>query len=128
TASTVNVRDYATFRGRAGWETGRFLPYAFVGLAVVRADVSRSVTATVNATDTTPPPNGPKPPISLGPVTAMELKQDAFGLGGAVGLGVDVRIWSNIFMRAEWEYIKLGKFQDQTIHLNNVRAALGATF
>ncbi|HYS48070.1 MAG TPA: outer membrane beta-barrel protein [Xanthobacteraceae bacterium] len=128
TASTVLLRDYATFRGRAGWEIGRFLPYVFAGFAAARADVSRSVTAMTTGIDAAPPPAIPRPPFSVGPTTASEIRENAFGFGYAAGIGVDVMLVSNLFMRAEWEYIGLGKFQDQTVHLSNVRAALGMKF
>src|SRR6202048_4747667 len=42
--SAVQIKDAITFRGRAGWATGDFLPYVFGGIAVGRMDVSCSVT------------------------------------------------------------------------------------
>ena len=32
--AALQIKDVATFRGRAGWATGDFLPYVFGGLAV----------------------------------------------------------------------------------------------
>src|SRR4030088_2465079 len=49
--AAVQVKDAITFRGRAGWATGNFLPYVFGGLAVGRMDVSRSVTSNVTRRD-----------------------------------------------------------------------------
>src|SRR5882672_8190749 len=40
--AALQIKDVVTFRGRAGWATGNFLPYVFGGLAVGRVDVSRS--------------------------------------------------------------------------------------
>src|ERR1700716_4130483 len=51
--AAVQVKDQITFRGRAGWATGDFLPYAFGGIAVGRMDVSRSVTSSVTRRDDT---------------------------------------------------------------------------
>ena len=44
-AAALQIKDVLTFRGRAGWATGNFLPYVFGGLAVGRMDVARSVTS-----------------------------------------------------------------------------------
>ena len=49
-SASLKLKDEMTFRGRAGWATGDFLPYAFGGLAVGRMDVSRTVTSSVNRT------------------------------------------------------------------------------
>src|SRR5438105_7483645 len=49
--AAVQVKDAITFRGRAGWAAGNFLPYVFGGVAVGRMDVSRSVTSTVTRRD-----------------------------------------------------------------------------
>jgi len=124
--SSVHVTDYATIRGRAGWDMGRFLPYAFAGFAVGRADVVRSATVTVVATDITQ--NPPRPPGFLGPTTNTEGKLGTFAYGYAAGLGIDMMLMSNLFLRAEWEYIGFAKFEDQNVHLNSVRAAIGVKF
>ena len=39
-SSSLKLTDYATFRGRAGYAFGQFLPYAFVGAAVGRMNYS----------------------------------------------------------------------------------------
>jgi opacity protein-like surface antigen len=41
-AASMRITDFGVARVRAGWIAGNFLPYATVGLAVGRADVSRS--------------------------------------------------------------------------------------
>jgi outer membrane immunogenic protein len=42
--ASLQIKDVVTFRGRAGWATGDFMPYMFGGLAVGRVDVARSAT------------------------------------------------------------------------------------
>ncbi|MGY4365535.1 opacity protein-like surface antigen [Bradyrhizobium sp. LB1.3] len=42
--AALKLKDYATFRGRVGWDGGDFMPYAFAGLAIGRAEVSRFAT------------------------------------------------------------------------------------
>jgi outer membrane immunogenic protein len=41
--SHITLNDVATFRGRAGWEVGNFLPYAMIGVAAARANLTRTV-------------------------------------------------------------------------------------
>ena len=48
--AALQVKDEMTFRGRAGWATGDFLPYMFGGLAVGRMDATRTVTSSVTRT------------------------------------------------------------------------------
>ena len=48
--AALRVKDEMTFRGRAGWATGDFLPYMFGGLAVGRMDVSSTVSSSVTRT------------------------------------------------------------------------------
>jgi len=43
-SASAHITDFGTFRLRGGWAAGRFLPYAFVAVAVGRADVARSAT------------------------------------------------------------------------------------
>ena len=128
-SSNVLVRDYATLRARAGWQLGCFLPYAFAGLAVARADISHSATASMVSVDATNPPLPvPRPTINTGPLTASDLRENAFGYGVALGMGVDVMLSSNFFLRAEYEYVALQRIQDENVHLSTARAAVGVKF
>lgn len=44
--ASISISDMATFRGRAAYAWGCFLPYAFGGFALGNADISRSATVT----------------------------------------------------------------------------------
>ena len=46
--AAIRITDLMTFRARAAWAAGQFLPYGFVGFAIARADVIRSATVTVD--------------------------------------------------------------------------------
>src|SRR2546423_3906800 len=109
--SSVRVTDYGTIRARAGWDAGRFLPYAFAGLAIGRADVTHSATVSVHGIDITNPPT--RPDTFLGPTTQTESRLGVFAYGYAAGLGIDMMLLSNLFMRAEWEWVGFAQFQDQ---------------
>src|SRR3954452_25633197 len=49
--AAMQIKDVVTFRGRAGWAGGNFLPYMFGGVAVGRTDVSRSSTVSYRLQD-----------------------------------------------------------------------------
>ena len=95
----INVKDIATFRGRAGWEVGNFLPYAMLGVAAARADLFRSGSAFGTQSSFDVPPI--VTPFSF---TQTQAKNNAFLFGWSVGGGVDVLVLPNAFLRAEFEY------------------------
>ena len=49
-AGNLNLTDYGTARGRAGYVIGNFLPYGFIGMAVGRASYSVNTAALVQQT------------------------------------------------------------------------------
>jgi len=121
------ITDMATLRGRAGWEAGPFLPYAFAGVAVARADVTQSASVTLcdaNGINCAPP--GPLPPGVLTPVSTTE--SGKFVYGGAAGLGLDMLLVTNVFARLEWEYLLLQPIDGIHANVNSVRAAVGFFF
>ncbi len=44
------------------------------------------------------------------------------------GLGLDVGITSNVFLRAEWEYVQFPNVDDVRVYVNSVQAGLGYKF
>ena len=126
-----HITDIATLRARAGWTVGSFVPYAFLGAAVVRADVVRSATISFTRTDVPDPPTPPNPPTpplpnaNFGPVTQADRKDGAFYFGYAAGLGVEICIMPNVFVRGEWEFVDM-----QSMHatINNARTGIGVRF
>lgn len=120
-SAAIAISDMATFRGRAGWSWGCFLPYAFGGFALGKADISRSVTVNDAVGLTIAGPFRPLTPLSATDVVHNHL---IYGYTG--GLGVDVNLIGGLFMRAEWEYARFTSQIDTSI--NTVRAGLGYKF
>jgi opacity protein-like surface antigen len=120
-SAAIAVSDMATLRARAAYAWGCFLPYAFGGIALGNADISRTVVVhdAVSATV-----NGPF--TSLGTLTATNVQHNHLVYGYSGGLGVDVNLVGGLFMRAEWEYIRFTSSVDTSI--NTVRAGLGYKF
>ena len=116
-SATMHLTDLATFRLRAGWAAGDFMPYAFVGVAAGRADVTYSVIANYVT-----PPGAP----TFAPLTGTETLKDRLGYGFTGGFGLDYAVMRNFFLRAEYEYVYFENFEATNVHTNNVR--LGAAF
>jgi opacity protein-like surface antigen len=122
--SSVKLIDYATVRGRAGYTFGQFLPYAMVGAVVGRFNYAN--TATVQDVGT--PPAG-SPILAFNTLdTESNSKNNAIVGGALAGLGVDVSIFANVFLRAEWEYIAFAPVGGIKTNINTGRVGIGARF
>jgi outer membrane immunogenic protein len=119
--SSISISDMATFRGRAAYVFGCFLPYAFGGFALGNADILHSATVT-DAVSL----------AALGPFTPLQTLSATDGVhnhliyGYTGGLGIDINLAAGLFMRAEWEYVRFTSSVDTSI--NTVRAGLGYKF
>jgi len=137
-SAAAQIKDAITFRSRAGWATGNFLPYMFGGVAVGRIDVQRTVTSTTTRRDditTTDPISGITSTVIgqtfLVPsqsTTQSQGRTNNFVVGWTGGLGMEYVLWSNVFLRGEWEYVKFLSVENTAITLNSVRAGIGYKF
>jgi outer membrane immunogenic protein len=121
-SASIKLLDYGTLRARAGYAFGQFLPYAFVGAAVGRFNYSSSVA--VNGTYTAGSDTG----TSVGPETQSKGKNNAFDAGFDGGLGIDVAVLPNVFLRGEWEYIAFAPLDGIRTNINTFRAGIGVRF
>ncbi|MET0606052.1 MAG: outer membrane beta-barrel protein [Beijerinckiaceae bacterium] len=119
-SSTSKLDGYATFRGRAGWAYGSFLPFITGGLAVGRGSYNSNLSMIYSAT-------AAAPPTSDGSLSRTISRRDAYVVGGTIGAGVDVLLASNILLRAEYQYVA---FNGNSIPLtiNTVRVGAGLKF
>jgi opacity protein-like surface antigen len=122
--SQLQMIDYATMRARAGYAFGQFLPYAVVGAAVGRFNYANTATTTVSGVSAT------ATPPTYGPLvdTESNSKNDAVVAGGLVGLGIDVALIPNVFLRAEWEYVAFAPVGGIRANINTGRVGIGARF
>jgi outer membrane immunogenic protein len=121
--SSLRLIDYATMRARAGYAMGQFLPYAMIGAAVGRFNYAN--TATVHNVGT-PPPGSPILPFDV-TETRSNGKDNAI-VGGVAGLGMDVALLPNVFLRGEWEYIAFAPVGGIRSSINTGRVGLGVKF
>jgi opacity protein-like surface antigen len=116
----MNITDYGTARARAGYIMKNFMPYAFVGLAVGRADITRS--ATVSGTETA---GNTVTPFSF---TGSETKNGAWLTGWAAGGGLEVLMMPNVFLRGEYEYASFAGVSGIKASVSTVRIGAGLKY
>ncbi len=115
--STMKLIDYATLRMRAGYAVGQFLPYAFVGGAAGRFNYTSSMTITSSET-----------PAAFASITQSNNKDNAVVGGFTLGLGMDVALLPNVFVRGEWEFVGFAPVNGIRSGINTGRVALGLKF
>lgn len=120
-SASISISDMATFRGRAAYAWGCFLPYAFGGFALGNADIARSVVVHDAVSTTLAGPF-----IPLATLTATDAVHNHLIYGYTLGLGVDINLIGGLFMRGEWEYVRFTSAVDTGI--NTVRGGLGYKF
>jgi opacity protein-like surface antigen len=118
--SAVSISDMATFRGRAGYAWGCFLPYVFGGLALGNADYTKAATITGSFAS----PGGPS--TSFVPLSLIDATHNHFVYGYSAGAGFDYKLIGGLFLRAEYEYVRFTSAVD--VNINTVRAGLGYKF
>lgn len=119
--SSMKLIDYATARVRAGYAFGQFLPYAFVGGAVGRFNYTNTSTVTDSQL------LGGVTSV-FGPVTQADSKNNAVVGGFTAGLGMDVALLPNVFLRGEWEYVGFAPVNGIRSSINTGRVAIGMRF
>lgn len=121
--ANMSISDIGTLRARAGYAVGSFLPYMFGGLALGQANITK--TARIFGTQNNP---NVAPPFDVVPfdISATDVKHSRLLVGYSAGAGVDVSLMAGLFLRAEWEYMRLATPIDTSI--NTVRAGVGYKF
>jgi outer membrane immunogenic protein len=122
--SSLKLVDYATVRARAGYAMGQFLPYATIGAAVGRFNYAN--TATVHNVGT-PPLGSPILPFDVTD-TQSNGKDNAIVGGFEVGLGMDVAVLPNVFLRGEWEFVAFAPVGGSRASMNTGRVGVGMKF
>jgi opacity protein-like surface antigen len=116
--AAMRITDYGTARLRAGWVNDNWLPYAMIGLAVGRVEISKYATATG-----TPTGLGTAFTRTEGPVNSPML-----AWGYSAGAGVDFLLFPNVFVRAEYEFVKFLLVSDFRSQIHNGRLGVGFKF
>jgi len=126
--AALQVKDEITFRGRAGWATGDFLPYMFGGLAVGRMDVTRTISSSVTRTVFDNVGGSTSFQLPQFALTATDGRSNNFVAGWTAGLGLEYMLWGNVFIRGEWEYVQFMSVKNTSVTQNTVHAGIGYKF
>ncbi len=110
---------------RAGYAIGQFLPYAMVGAAVGRFNYSNTATVIASGIDAS---GGGGHLLPFGPETQGDSKDNAIVGGFVVGLGMDVALLPNVFLRGEWEFVAFAPVSGIRANINTGRVGLGVKF
>ncbi|MDP3690539.1 outer membrane protein [Bradyrhizobium sp.] len=121
--SAITISDMASLRVRAGYAWGAFLPYAFGGVALGQANITRTARIFGTQVNAANPPPFDNVPFD---VSATEANNSKLIYGYSFGLGVDVQLVSNLFFRAEWEYSRFATVIDTNVSTG--RLGLGYKF
>ena len=135
-SGNLNLTDFGTARGRAGYVIGNFLPYGFVGMAVGRASYSVSTLADVtqNASKTS---TSDYSCAGTGAQTATcqdflflnsAGQNNALLWGYTVGAGSDWALTPNIFARGEFEFVQFAPISNIAVSVASGRVGAGFKF
>ena len=130
TAKT-RVQDYGVIRARVGAAFDRFLPYVTVGVAAGRINSTASIVGTTQEYEMQANPSGvgytrfDHSGVIAGNAT---IKTSTTTWGYALGMGMDVAVTDNIFLRGQWEYLNFGGSKNANVSLNTFKGGLGAKF
>lgn len=113
--NSLKLNDYGTVRARIGYAFGQFLPYGYLGAAVGRFNYSSNIYLNVTGADN-------------GTFTQTESQSNAIIAGFTTGLGVDVALAPNVFLRGEWEFMAFGQFKGIRANANTARAGIAVRF
>lgn len=135
--AALQVKDVTTFRGRAGWAAGNFLPYMFGGVAVGRMSVSRSATVswdkydawaetrTIGNNTVTIQHNDY---LGSGAASQTEQRVNNYAIGWTAGLGLEYAVIGGLFLRGEWEYVRFAAVKNIAVDINSFRVGAGYKF
>ncbi len=131
--AAMEIQDVMTFRARAAWAAGDFLPYIFAGGAVARVAGSRTLTYNERLVDTftdtsTNPTTITTTTTNFAPLTSGDNRSNNFIAGYTGGLGMEVMLFGGLFARGEWEYVRFANYMDIKSSLNTVRIGAGYKF
>jgi outer membrane immunogenic protein len=106
----IAINDFGSLRARFGWVADCFMPYGFVGFGFGSRTIDRSISAA---------------PLSATPTWTTDTKEKlVYGYSG--GFGLDTMIVGGLFIRAEYEYLRVTADYESVIH--TARLGLGYKF
>jgi outer membrane immunogenic protein len=110
---SLDLTDYGSLRGRAGWVLGNFLPYGFVGFVVGQATRGASYSVT---------------PTTVCVPCSNSASGNTVLYGFSAGGGLDWALTQNVFLRGEFEFIQFNPTANVTVSTFGARVGAGFKF
>ena len=134
-SGNLNLTDFGTARGRAGYVIGNFLPYGFIGMAVGRASYSVSTLADVTKTQAKLTSDYSCAGTGAQTATCQDFlflnsagQNNALLWGYTVGAGLDWALTPNIFARGEFEFVQFAPISNIAVSVASGRVGAGFKF
>ena len=133
TNQSAKLNDYATLRLRMGWAYGRIMPYATFGGAVGRFNTNSTIQSTWYFTRTNPVSGATEASYATGytptnPSIVGGSKKNTYSFGLSAGAGVDWALTDNLFLRAEYQFVRFAEVEGTTTTVNTGRIAAALKF
>ena len=122
-SKSISISDMGTIRARAGYVWSSFMPYVFGGVALGRGNIYSAVSISDQKGADSAAAQAATP-VTL---SASDGISGKMLYGYTAGLGTEVMLFSNVFARAEWEYIRFVN-AGADVNINTVRGGLGYKF
>ena len=119
-SGNLDLTDYGTARGRAGYVVGNLLPYGFIDMAVGRASYSVNTASLVQQTSNN------IVQTFLFPNSAGQT--NALLWGYTVGAGLDWALTPNILVRGEFEFVQFAPISNIAVSVASGRVGAGFKF
>lgn len=129
-SASMKLTDYGSLRLRVGYAWDWVLPYATIGVAAARADVSRSARVLGDFVDSRELclSEGICRPGGVINDAISEVKNGQIGFGYTAGFGVDIGLMPGVFVRGEYEFMQIGKIGGIQAQINTARLAAALKF
>jgi opacity protein-like surface antigen len=124
----ATLNDYATARLRMGWAYGRLMPYATIGGAVGRFNTVSQITTDSQFRVNAGLPDESIQQVDGYPLTVGGRKKNTYTFGMTAGAGVDWALTDNLFLRAEYQFIRFAEIEGTTTTINTGRVAAALKF
>lgn len=124
-SSEASTSDIATFRVRLGYSMDWFMPYMTGGVAVAHGAYQTTATYSFAFADNASPPVRPG---GAGGGSDKNGRSREVATGMALGVGVDMQLMPNLFVRAEYMRYQFAAFGGSDLTFNIARVAAGVKF
>lgn len=125
---TSRVEDYFTLRGRMGYAFGRFMPYLTAGLALGRGQTTTTYAGTYTRIDTNTGDGVTWPPGPFTVGSGTRTVRSSLNPGLVAGVGMDALLLNNLFLRAEYQFVRFTNIAGIGATLHNARLGVALKY